>query len=268
MSKLHIQTLPSSNPNAENLTLIHGWGADSAGWLEWAKTYLAPHFQVHLIDLPGFGQSAPLKKSADLNEAWLDSLAAVLPVKTHLLGWSLGGLLSQQLALAKPQHIQSLICMTSTPRFTQQDGWPNAVSPALMADFIKAIGVEYLAVLKQFWRLQLQGSDNARPLMKQLTAQISSRTLPSLAGLTQGLKLLRDMDNRPLLAQIKQPTLWLFGENDPLIPAALQTDLATLQPNAQTHIIEGASHMPFFSHPQITAQAILNFLQDTPNANL
>ncbi|BBP42453.1 pimeloyl-ACP methyl ester esterase BioH [Thiosulfativibrio zosterae] len=260
---LYHQMLPSTQPHAEHLTLVHGWAAESAGWADWAQEFLTPHFQVHLIDLPGFGQSPELSKTQianDLNGAWCDALAQALPPKSHLLGWSLGGLLCQQLAWQYPRQVQSLICLASTPRFTQQDGWPNAVSPELMANFMKALGVESLTLLKQFWNLQLQGSDNARPLMKQLSAQMRNRNLPSLAGLTQGLKLLRDLDNRPHLQDITQPTLWLFGEHDPLIPQALQTQLHDLQPSAQLHIIKGASHMPFFSHPQDTADALIHFI--------
>lgn len=241
---------------APHLTLIHGWGADSAGWQDWAQTQLCPTLNVHLIDLPGFGHSAELSSSSD----WLVALAQTLPEHTHLLGWSLGGLLAQQLALAHPDKVQSLICMASTPRFIQQEGWPNAVSPQMMADFIKALGIEYMGVLKQFWNLQLQGSDNARSLMKQLASQTRGRKIPKLSGLTQGLKLLRDLDNRQALHQLQQPSLWLFGENDPLIPLEIQTQLPSLQTHAQIQVIKGSSHMPFFSHPLETAQAILNFI--------
>jgi len=261
----HTQTLTA--PNAESLTLIHGWGADNQTWLSWAQTRLHPHYQLHLIELPGFGQSHPIAHSKNaedhtINEAWLTALAEALPERTHLLGWSLGGLLAQQLAARYPQKILSLICLASTPRFTQNDGWRWAVSPPLLADFIQALVYESGAVLKKFWRLQLQGSDNARPLMKQLTAQMEDRHLPSYSGLMQGLRLLKYIDNRPLLAQLTLPTLWLLGEKDPLIPADMITDLKTLQPYSDIQIIAGASHMPFFSHPQQTAEALLSFLQN------
>lgn len=264
---LHRQTLPCTAPASrhavETLTLIHGWGADNGVWLDWAETYLAPHFHLTLIELPGFGQSPAFDKlpDADLADAWLSALSEALPERTHLLGWSLGGLLAQQLALRHPQRIQSLICLASTPRFVQNDGWKWAVSPPLLADFIKALGLEYGAVLKQFWRLQLQGSDNARVLMKKLSAHMSQRALPHYNGLLQGLYLLRDLDNRDQLPQLTAPTLWLLGEHDPLIPPALIESLSPLQPHAKTEILQGAAHMPFFSHPQATAEAILAFIR-------
>lgn len=248
---------------APNLTLIHGWAAENVVWQPWAETYLAPFFNVYLIELPGFGKSPEFHDidEKEINDKWLDALAAQLPEKTHLLGWSLGGLLAQQLALRLPEQIQTLICLASTPRFTQNDNWKWAVSPPLLADFIKAMSIEFAGVLKQFWKLQLQGSENARPLMKRLTNQMSGRTPPKLQGLLQGLYLLRDIDNRDQLTNIHQPTLWLLGEHDPLIPQRLIEDLSQLQQDSEIAIVRGASHMPFFSHPQETADLLIPFIQ-------
>lgn len=266
----HCQILP--RPDSESLTLIHGWGADNHTWLSWAKTWLQPHYQIHLIELPGFGQSPPLEMTLNaddsaLNEAWLHALAEALPAKTHLLGWSLGGLLAQQLAARHPEKVLSLTCLASTARFTQNDGWRWAVSPPLLADFIQALAHESATVVKKFWRLQLQGSDNGRSLIKQLTAQMQDRQLPSFSGLMQGLRLLKKIDNRPLLPQLTLPVLWLLGEKDPLIPIDIMPNLKSLQPQCDIHIIEGASHMPFYSHPQQTADALLQFLQAHQNSS-
>lgn len=260
----HHQTLPLAN--AETLTLIHGWAADNQTWLSWAENQLHPYYQIQLIELPGFGHSPAIPlcekvSDAELNEIWLTALAEALPPRTHLLGWSLGGLLAQQLAARFPHRILSLTCLASTPRFTQNDGWRWAVSPPLLADFIQALAQESSTVVKNFWRLQLQGSDNARPLMKQLSQQMQQRPLPSFNGLMQGLRLLKAIDNRILLSELTLPTLWLLGEKDPLIPMALLKDLQSLQPSSESRIIEGASHMPFFSHPQQTADALLGFLK-------
>lgn len=250
------------------LTMIHGWGANNAVWAEWVQEQLTPHFNVYLIELPGFGQSPVQKdlKDEQVNQVWLDGLAEQLPEQTHLLGWSLGGLMAQQLTLTYPDKIQSLICLASTPRFTQNDNWKLAVSPPLIVDFIKAIGIEAGRVLKQFWNLQLQGSDDSRALMKRYQHHMRGRTRPKLDGLLQGLTLLKDIDNRDRLKHIQAPTLWLLGEHDPLIPQKLVEEIRHLQPSAQFHIVKGSSHMPFFSHPNETGQAIVDFIQHLPKA--
>lgn len=262
--KLHSLSFPSFDQNQQknpNLTLIHGWGAESRVWQDWAQSRFGNKYSLTLIDLPGFGDSSALPKSDTLEDDWIEALAKTLPKEpTHLLGWSLGGLLAQQIALRYPQKILSLTCLTTTPRFTQNDGWTRSVNPQIIGDFIGAISIETVSVLKNFWRLQLQGVDNSRQLMKDLVKHMSERKIPKLVPLNQGLILLKDMDNREQLKDIQAPTFWLLGEKDPLIPQDIRENLTTLQPNAKVMVLAGGSHIPFFSQPDETAAAILDFL--------
>ncbi len=258
--KLNTIVIPClQDVNAPNLTFIHGWAAESTVWQEWVTDSFSNNYNITLIDLPGSGNSPTIKKSKNIEDEWLELLAEALPEKTHLLGWSLGGLLAQKLAFQYPNKITSLVCLASTPRFTQNDGWKRSVSPKIIADFIKSVGIEVNGLLKRFWQLQLQGSDNSRQLMKELVKHMSKRKIPKIIPLNQGLILLKDMDNRDILKQITQPTLWLLGEKDPLIPQAIRLNLTSLQPFAQVEIIEGCSHIPFFSHPKQTADILLKF---------
>ena len=262
--KLNTITIPTFDENHQprpNLTLIHGWAAESRVWEKWVKENFSAEYSITLIDLPGFGDSEDIEKSPQLMDNWINALVEVMPQQTHLLGWSLGGLLAQQIALRYPSRIQSLICLATTPRFTQNDGWKRSVSPQIIIDFIQAMSVEVSSVLKKFWRLQLQGTENARVLMKELGKHMANRTIPTFNALNQGLILLIEMDNRQQLHELKMPTLWLLGENDPLIPQEIRSNLHELQPNAQIEVIPGGSHIPFFSQPDETADYILNFLR-------
>ena len=255
---LTTQLLACKNPNADNLCLIHGWAAQNAVWKDWAEKYLSPEFNVTLIELPGFGTTPSLASESD----WLDAIIAVLPEKTHLVGWSLGGLLAQQVTLAQPQRILSLTCLGSTPRFTQNDDWPLAVAPSLIGDFIKSIHVDSSATLKHFWKLQLQGGDNARSQMRQFLSTMQALKMPTLSGLTQGLTLLKTIDNREKLSAITCPVCWLMGEKDPLIPVDCVTKISAQMPDSRISVIEGAGHTPFHSHPAETAAKLLSFLRE------
>ncbi|WP_373019201.1 alpha/beta fold hydrolase [Thiomicrorhabdus sp.] len=259
MTTLHKEQFGSG----PNLTFIHGWGAQNSVWREWIKEYFAADYSVTLIELPGFGDSPEIKKPENIQQAWLDALIAALPEPTHLVGWSLGGLLSQQIAIRNPEKILSLTCLASTPRFMQTEDWHWAVNPKLMNDFIQALGKDTLATLQHFWKLQIQGSDGARKLIKHYMQQMKTRKIPKLGGLAQGLQLLKEMDNREALNQLHLPVLWLLGENDPLIPKEFVSEFSTIQPLGQVSMISGAAHMPFYSHPEQTAQALQEFLNTT-----
>lgn len=243
-----------------NLTFIHGWGAQNSVWNDWIKNHFAEHFRVTLIELPGCGNSREIGKTEHLQQAWIEALTEVMPEPTHLVGWSLGGLLSQSIAIQHPEKVLSLTCLASTPRFIQTDDWHWAMNPKLMNDFIQALGKDTLATLQHFWKLQIQGSDGARQLIKHFLKQMQTRKIPKLSGLSQGLQLLKEMDNRQALQACSTPVLWLLGENDPLIPKEFIVDFSTIQPLAQVSLIAGAAHMPFYSHPEETAQALQTFL--------
>ena len=247
-----------------SISLIHGWGAQNTVWKDWAQSNLAPHFKVSLIELPGFGESPKIenkKNNAELADAWTQAIIEALPKKTHLLGWSLGGLVAQNIALKHPEKIESLICLATTPRFTQTDNWSGAVSPKLMADFMQSIQADSLATLKSFWTLQLQGSDLPRKSVRSFIQRMQDSKLPTLTGLTQGLKLLNHFDFRQRAQHFETPVLWLLGENDPLIPTQTIENFHHNAVNSKQHIIHGAAHTPFVSHPDETAHAIIEFTQ-------
>lgn len=251
------------NGNLPKLTMIHGWGAQNAVWQDWAKECLAEYFQLHLIELPGFGNSdnvANDKNDQALAQAWVDAIVATMPGQSHLLGWSLGGLLAQQIAIQYPEKVTSLICLASTPRFTQNDDWKWAVSPKLMADFMHSVQADSSATLKSFWALQMQGSDVPRKQIRQFVKRMQDYQIPKLNGLTQGLRLLNYFDFRDQAEQLTMPMLWLLGEQDPLIPQAFISEFSTIQRQAEVQVLAGAAHTPFVSHPQQTADAIRHFL--------
>ncbi|CAN8139561.1 Pimeloyl-(acyl-carrier protein) methyl ester esterase [uncultured Thiomicrorhabdus sp.] len=251
------------NENLPKLTMIHGWGAQNAVWQSWAQEYLAEYFQLHLIELPGFGSSdnvASQDSDQALAQTWAHAILETMPQKTHLLGWSLGGLLAQQIAIQHPERVDSLICLASTPRFTQNDDWTWAVSPKLLADFMHSIQADSSATLKSFWTLQMQGSDVPRKQIRQFVKRMQDYQMPKLNGLTQGLRLLKYLDFREQAGELHMPVLWLLGEHDPLIPQAFISEFSTIQHQAEVLILEGAAHTPFASHPQQTADAIRHFL--------
>ena len=91
------------DPTSPKLLVIHGIGSKRLAWSP-VVDELAAHFDVAVVDLPGFGESPPLPAGlvpnvtslAEVLAAYMDSLGW----KTaHLLGNSLGGWLSLELAV-------------------------------------------------------------------------------------------------------------------------------------------------------------------------
>jgi pimeloyl-[acyl-carrier protein] methyl ester esterase len=96
--------------------------------------------------------------------------------------------------------------------------------------------------------------------LRSLRHDLAQRPAPNPAALALGLDLLRDEDLRGPLPDLRPPSLWLFGSHDALVPAEVADRIALLLPQARTHVIPGAAHAPFLSHPEQTADSIRAFL--------
>ena len=71
-----------------HLVMLHGWSMHSGVWHDLAER-LAQRYTLHLVDLPGHGQSDWHDGDMQLDNL-LPALAQHTPDKARWLGWSLG----------------------------------------------------------------------------------------------------------------------------------------------------------------------------------
>jgi pimeloyl-[acyl-carrier protein] methyl ester esterase len=241
-----------------DLVLLHGWGMNGAVWHGIAQP-LAAHYRLHLVDLPGFGNS-PLADGSEYSLPWLaEQIAAVLPQKCHLLGWSLGGLVASQLALTQPERCQSLITVASSPCFMARDDWPG-IAPKVLTGFNQMLAGDFKQTIERFLAIQAMGSEHARDDIRQLRHWLAERPAPQLAALEAGLGLLADVDLRDALATLSLPWLRVYGRLDSLVPKAAIPLLDERYPASHSLVLEKASHAPFISHPQQFVEIIRHFV--------
>jgi pimeloyl-[acyl-carrier protein] methyl ester esterase len=244
------------------LVLVHGWGMSSAVW-DALPADLALELTHHRIELPGHGHSPfgpPCDGGPAALIAWADACLDAAPPRSVWLGWSLGGLVALAAALRAPKRVRGLILMTATPRFVRAADWRPAMDEEILAQFHDGLLADPAGTLARFLALQVRGSDHARETLRLLRQDLAERPEPNPAALALGLDLLRDEDLRGPLPDLRPPSLWLFGSHDALVPAEVAERIDLLLPQARTHVIPGAAHAPFLSHPAETADAIRTFL--------
>jgi pimeloyl-ACP methyl ester carboxylesterase len=83
---------------------------------------------------------------------------------------------------------------------------------------------------------------------------------PPVAALGHQVLLLERLDLRPLLPQIRQPLLLVWGEQDRVVPLPYSDVLLKNLPNAGRVVIEGCGHVPSYSHPEALAEVVRRFL--------
>ncbi len=254
--RLHSTTIGTG----EDLLLLHGWGMNRAIWGDFPHA-LAERFRVTLVELPGHGGSGydPVRTSL---EAWAEAVLAMAPERAVWIGWSLGASIALQAALTQPERVSALVALAGTPRFVQGEAWPHAMAQETLQQFAAALQTDHRQTLERFLSLQVQGDSEARRMLRTLRQELFSRPEPNPKALENGLDLLRDVDLRQQLKAIPCPTLWLLGERDTLVPAAMAGTLRALQPGARIEVVPQAAHTPFLSHPEACLQRLDDFLQE------
>jgi pimeloyl-[acyl-carrier protein] methyl ester esterase len=253
---LHIET----GGQGENIVLLHGWGMHGGVWSD-VHDQLAREYRVHVVDLPGMGYSKPIAPY-DLKHL-TDTLAGELPENSTVFGWSLGGQIAIRLALDHPRQVGRLALIGSTPRFVQAEDWQAAVASEVFRQFASQVANDYHETMTRFLGLQAFGGEASRTLLRDLKERFFARPAPHPAVLQDALDILLDTDLRTQLPRLEQPVLLIHGSRDTLAPADASRWMATQLPNARLHVIEGASHAPFLSHPDTFMQAVQAFLKET-----
>lgn len=238
------------------LVLLHGWAMHS-GVFDALAAWLAPHFTLHLVDLPGHGHNRESLVPLAL-DAVVQAIAAQVP-RALWAGWSLGGLFALQAAATRPEAVAGLAMLCASPRFVRGDDWPLGMSPEIFRGFALGLRSDYRATLDRFIALEAFGSDDARHEMRTLRNEVFARGEPAAHVLADGLSLLEGTDLRDALPGVSMPTLWLAGRRDRLVdPRAMQA-AASQVADARVVVVEHAGHAPFLTHADAVAAELLAF---------
>jgi pimeloyl-[acyl-carrier protein] methyl ester esterase len=239
-----------------DLVLLHGWGMNAAVWRALSGA-LARDFRVHAVEMPGYGVAAATR-GCDA-AAVVDALAAALPQKALVCGWSLGGQLALAWAQRHPAQVTRLVLLATTPRFVCGAGWTHGMPAAEFGEFAGDLAASPPRARLRFLSLQANGDSAAREVLRELRLAMDRGGEPAADALTAGLQMLREGDLRDALPRIAQPALVMHGVNDALIPHAAGAWLARALPQAAFESVPAAAHAFFVTREALLAERIRAF---------
>ena len=105
--------------------------------------------------------------------------------------------------------------------------------------------------MNNFCTLAARGS--SRAVLRTLRAHRAEVPVPVLDN---GLRMLRDRDERKALAGLHCAVEFILGDADPLVPVTVTRSLRKLLPRAGIHVFPDCGHVPFLSHPQQTLEIL------------
>lgn len=249
-------TIQGSSQN-EPLLLVAGFDSDSSTWAA-MMPLLVEQYQVLRFDNRGIGQSsAPdspysIKQMAEDAAALLDYLSIS---QVNVAGSSMGGQIAQELALAHPEKIKSLIILSS---WASRDDKFNSLIEMFGDLAQKLEGTLYQKVLLPWVFTDAFYSTGA---MEQLLNLIENQPFPPTPhGLYHQSRAILSSDTSDRLADIHCPTLVVVGEEDLLTPIKFSQQLAQGIPQAELAILEHGGHALVVESADAVVKVMLHFL--------
>ncbi|HEX9469243.1 MAG TPA: alpha/beta fold hydrolase [Bradyrhizobium sp.] len=256
---IHFQEVGRGDP----VVLIHGGGAGAFGYSNYRKNIgpLSERNRVIVMDLPGFGKSAP-RPAPDgifkLMSAALGELLDHLGIKkTSLVGNSLGGATSLRFALDFPERVDKLILMGSAGSLPIHTVMPNEGAFRLLG-FYRGEGPT-IEKLKALIDVLIYDPSGITPQLLQ--ERFESATEPSVVA-NPPLHLMGPMDQlwREPLDQVKQPTLLIWGREDRVVPMDAAFILQKQIPNADLVVFSKCGHWAQWEKAETFNRIVSDFL--------
>ncbi len=255
------------DPQAPPLLLVMGLGVQMLGWpddfcAELANSgYFVVRFDnrdvgrsTHFDQVPRprrrqlagnllFGRNFPtgytLEDMADDAVALLDKLGIA---QAHLIGASMGGMISQIVALNYPDRVRSLTSIMST---TSERDLPNATAKAT-AMLARPRSANFDTYLKNTISAfaYMNGTTYAfeEDRMRDYIKRAWQRSSSSQGVLRQMAAISNTQGRRQRLRSLTVPTLIIHGDADPLVPYRHGIDTAEAIPTARLVTVRGMGH--------------------------
>jgi pimeloyl-ACP methyl ester carboxylesterase len=245
-TQLYWESVGSGPP----VMLIHGLGLSGGAWWRTVDA-LSPSMRVITFDHRGIGRSES-NSYAYTTEAMADDVASILDElsidRVHVYGFSLGGMVAQQVALRHPDRVRALV-LGGTHAGGRHAEYPDA---EVLAFFRRRAR---MASEQAAWAsVPYNYGPRARAELVDLIAEDIERRLsnPFNERVYRAHLLAASMHNcYGRLDRIRAPTLVVHGKRDRVIPVANAHMIAQRVPGAKLQTLELAGHLYATEEPTV-----------------
>ena len=231
--------------------VLHGIGSAATSF--WATMeHLRPHVRrIVAPDLPGHGFSAsPTERmtAGTLFEAVCTALDGLFEEPMLLVGNSLGGVLSLNYAIARPERVLGLVLVSPAGARTSEEEF---------RDVVRSFQIESVGdARKMLDRIYHRMPWYMPAFAPDFRATMQRRPIRDLLETTT----LDDLPSRDHLAALKMPVLLIWGRSERVFPAsALAYFREHLPPHAIIEEPTGFGHCPHMDDPPRLAARIVEF---------
>jgi 3-oxoadipate enol-lactonase len=258
MNALHWESTGAGEP----VLMIMGLGLSGGAWWRTVPV-LSRSLRVITFDNRGVGRSRGRHHSYT-TEAMADDAVSVLDAagveQAHVYGFSLGGMVAQQLVLRHAERVRSIVLGATHP------GGPRAVRPSddVIAFFRRRATMSAEDAARA--SVPFNYGSRCRREHKDRIAEDIRRRLehPFPEGAYRAQIVAATLHNAyRRLKRIEAPTLVVHGREDRVVPVANAELLAEGIPRAALRILDDAGHLYSTERPEVDEEIARFFLEAT-----
>lgn len=249
------------------LLLITGYRATLSEWDAHFLGELARHHEVIVFDNRGVGRSAAIEGRygtgygiRDMAADAGDVITALRLAHVNVIGWSMGGMIAQQLALDAPEKIESLTLIATAPP------GPHAVplTPEIQ-DVLSSHGPDAFGKIMKILFPPNAVADAMKCFVGDMFAPrgYANPAVPDIVAAQQKQAMTDWFADSPAATALRRTpvrTLVIAGARDEVLADANAIQLEQIIPRARLDRITDAGHALMFQYPIALARHIDAFV--------
>ncbi len=235
------------------LIILHGWQSQKEKWQQIKDGLQMEGLNVLVPDIPGFKKETELLNPWILDDyvKWLEEFLDSKHIDNDffLLGHSFGGRISIKFAKKHPKKIKGLILVASAGIKNNSLTKKILLFGALLVRKLRIEDAPFLKGAKAFLR-------------KFFYTFILRKTdyLNTSGALQETIKNVLEEDLTPLLKDIKNSTLLIWGDKDKLTPLFHGKKMHFEIKNSKLKILRGVGHTPYLECPKLLIKIIKEYV--------
>lgn len=260
---------------------VHGLGGSSTNWTDVAAL-LADRLDAVAVDLPGFGRSEPTAQDGYTLRRLAGYLAQVIEqvhgAPVHLIGNSLGGSVSVELAASRPDLVRTLTLVSPAMPDLRPRVGPDMVLPLLLVPGVGRMAERRMAAMTPEERAQgtidvcfADPSRVPRDRLAEAVEEVRRRNelpyamdafLRTLRGLVTAYLAPPSKSLWARAGLVTVPSLVVWGREDKLVNVRLAQRTADALRHSRLLVLDHIGHTAQLEAPVETADAVRALLDD------
>jgi pimeloyl-ACP methyl ester carboxylesterase len=256
VGSLHLEI---HNPeHTERIIFLNPLASNYSVWTTFTSI-LKQYYEVVIIDYPGYGKSEyePIKSVELLSNRLLEEFQKLEEKPTHLIGYSFGSWVAQNLAISNVINIKSLSLIGSSAHVYQlgifmADSW---------LEILNTCGIESMLKQLAYWSFHPL-TFQRNPEILEVYVRQSKKGLNNIDALKDQINAIANYRESVSLNDIKVPTLIIRGKDDISYPYFCSEELLDSIRDTKYFEVENSAHSTLWEQPKKVIKLITSFLEE------